>query len=558
MNRSRAHPVRLAAALLALFVAAAPRALRAQAGLGHLDDATVVPAGRLRLDVTTAWTRFNARFAPGDSANPTIPLGADYSFDSLGVAELPALSGTQSAIGTLTGSPFKLSLGSTQAAADARIVVTPISAAYGLTKRITIGAMIPLVRTRTSIQLRVNPLGTEGNVGINPASVNLSAVARDSAVVAQLVSASASLQSELQACQANPGASPNCGTILAQQAQVTSLIQSATSFAATFGAVYGENAQIRGAPVVPVTGSAADVAIRGRLTTFDSSFQAYLNSGALITATPAAAGGVMGTDDLGTFLHDPGIAGFDSLKSTIKLSTGDLELSARVQLFDRFADSATATRPGAFLGRATFTGTVSFPTGQRAFTTNPLDIGAGRGTMAVGGRLATYLQRGHIGLSAAGEYTKPLGKTSSGAFPLTAGDLPFPPSTSDAYPYTPGAITRFEVAPRLVITHQFGLSATYDYLNVGPNDYGFSSNVVDGMTVGGQVAVLDGVAVTPGTEQAAGFGITYSTVPDYDRGKAAFPIDVTFTHQETLTGAPRMPKAYRDQIQIRVYLRKGR
>jgi len=557
MIRSRAIHALLGTALAApLLLATTPRAARAQAGLGHLDDATVVPKGQFRFQAITSWTRFNSRFAPDGSPTPTIPLGSEYSFDSLGVAQLPALGGTQGAIQALTGSPFKLSLGRTQAAADARISVTPISVEYGLFHRITVGVMLPLIRTRTSIMLRVNPQDTLGNVGMNPALVNLQALAQDSAVVAQLVHASASLETALQACQADPTANANCGTILARQGDVSTLLQSATTFSTAFSAVYGANADVRGAPVVPVTGTAADLAIRGRLAAFDSSFRAFLSGGALITGTPASAGGVMGTGDLNTFLANPGVAGIDSLASTVRISTGDVQLSARVQLFDGFADSAAAAHPRALVGRATLTATASMPTGKLASPTNPLDIGTGRGTMAAGARLATYLQSGtRLGLSAAASYTKPLGKTKTGAYPIGDG-APFPPSTADVFPYTPGAIMRFELAPRFMVTKLLGVNAMYDYLHVAANDYGAASSV--GSPAAPEVATLDGVTGAAGTQQAAGFGITFSTVTEFGRGKSTLPIDITFTHLEALRGTARMPKYFRDQIQIRLYYRRSR
>ncbi|MDE3215682.1 MAG: hypothetical protein KGO03_04740 [Gemmatimonadota bacterium] len=556
MHRSRAPRALLRISLFALCAGALPRAARAQAGFPHLDDATVLARGQFRLDAASEWTRYNALFAPAGSATATMPLGGGFSFDSLGAAQLPALSGTQSAIGALTGSPFSLSLGRTMAAADARVAVTPIRGEYGLTSRITLGFMVPLVRTRTSIMLRVNPTDSTGNVGINPAAVNPASLARDSAVFAQLVNAAGALQAAQQACQANPAANPSCGAILARPGDVASLLQSAATFSTAFAAVYGENAQTRGAPVVPVNGTVADLAIRGRLAAFDSSFRAFLNGGPLITSTPAGAGAVMGAGDLNTFLSDPGVAGFDSVASTIRISTGDVELSVRVRLFDGFLDSAAARRPGALLARSTLTALVTLPTGQVASPTNPADIGTGRGAMQVGGRFAAYLQQGdRLGLSAAAEYLQPTGKTKTGAFPIGAA-LPFPPNTSSTFPYTPGAITRLEVAPRFIITHQLGVNAIYDYTNVAANTYASGSLISPAL--GAQqperpTATWNGISTAPGAQQAAGFGISYSSVPEYDRRKVGLPIDVTFTHLETLSGAYGMPKSWMDRIQVRFY-----
>ena len=553
MKRSRAILELCAAGLAGALLVLPLRPAHAQADLSHLDDAKMVPRGEWRLSAVSAWSRFDSRFAGGTAADSTFPLGADFSFDSLGVAQLPALAGTQNAIQTLTGSPFRLSLGATRAAMDARVVVTPISVEYGLMRRLTIGLMLPLVRTRMTLQMRVNPNGTEGNVGINPATVNTTALAQDSAVVQQLVNASAALQSSLQACEANASANANCGTLLARQQDVTSLLQSATQFATTFGAVYGQNTDVRGAPVVPVTGSAADALVKSRLTAFDSSFQAFMSNTPRITGTPAAAGGVVGYTDLSNLLADPGIAGYDSLKSTVRIAPGDVELSGRFLLLDQFADSIPSTGPVGLHTRATFTGTFRLPTGQLAAASNPLDIATGRGASSVAGQLALYTQWGaRFGLSATAGYVTSFGKTKTGAFSLAAG-APFPPSTSDAYPYTPGAVTSIQLAPRLMVTNLLGINAMYDLEHLAANNYG---TLPVGATAPVPVTIVDGVRATPGTLQSVGFGITYSTLSQFDRGRAVLPVDVTYTHLEALRGSARMPKYFRDQIQVRFYFRR--
>ncbi len=556
MIRSRAtHNLRTLRLVLAL-VAVPGGSLLAQAGLTHLDDATMVPKGDFRLSAVSAWDRFNSLFSPPGAAKPTIPLGAGFSFDSLGVTQLPALAGTQNAIQSLTGSPFRLTLGSMQAAADARVSVTPISLEYGLARRLTLGVMLPLVRTRMSIMLRVNPNGNEGNVGINPASVSNTALLQDSLVVRQMSAAAATLQATLQACQADSTASANCSLILGRQQDVATLLQSAAQFETAFGSVYGASHDARGAAVVPLAGSAADDLVKLHLAAYDSSFRAFLSGGPLITATPAAAGGVVGTNDLAALLHEPGIAGFDSLQSTVRIAAGDVELSARFLLFDGFADSTAS--PG-LRSRATLTGTYRLPTGQLSLPSNPLDIATGHGTSAAGARLAWYTQWGRVGLAATGSYVESFGKTKTGPLPLAYG-APFPPSTADIYPYTPGPVMTFTVAPRIMITRLMGVNALYDYQHVAANTYtsSFASSGSGTQLPITPMAEVDGIATAPGTLQAAGFGITYSTVSEYDRGKAALPIDVTFTHLEAISGAERMPKFFRDQIQIRLYYRRGR
>jgi hypothetical protein len=197
------------------------------------------------------------------------------------------------------------------------------------------------------------------------------------------------------------------------------------------------------------------------------------------------------------------------------------------------------------------------PTGQLSTASNPLDVATGHGASAAGGRVALYAQWGlRVGVAANSSYLQSFGKTKAGAYPNSAG-APFPPSTSDAYGYTPGTTATLELAPRVMVTGLLGVSAVYDWQHLSADRFPGLVNIPDRASVV-PVTTLDGVRVTPGSLQSAGFGITYSTVTEYERGQASLPIDLTFTHLEAIAGAARMPKIWRDQIQLRFYYRRGR
>ena len=521
-----------------LLVSAAPSA-RGQGGLNHLDDATVVPPGFFRIHVVTAWTRYDALFTPAGSSSRTLPLGAAFSSDSLGLLQLPRLANTQTAIQALTGSPFRLTLGSMQTVADARVVVSPFRAEYGLTPRLTLSVLVPFVRTRTSIFIRANPKGSEGNVGVNPASVSGAALAQDSAVVAQLVSATAALQTALQACRMNPMANSSCPVLLMRETEVSALLMSAASYSIALSAVYGSGANLPGAPVVPVVGSAADHLISGRIAQLDSSFHAFLTTAPTITARPAGARGVVGTDDLQTLLRDPAVGSIDSLATTERISVGDVEASATVLLHDGFAD--TTTRGASWRMRAALTGTLRLATGQTPTLGNPADIGTGNGTTQVEGRLATVIQRGaHLGISAAAQYTYSLTKGQSAA------------ASIDARPAA-GSSYEFQLAPRWRVGALLDLYAVYGFRHLNATnrvvpDIGFGL-----VPSAAAVAYHDGIYTEAGNAQSLGLGVHYSTVSAFDRGMAHLPIEVGFTHLETVSGAGQMPKSFRDQVEIRFY-----
>src|SRR6476469_8606726 len=147
----RPMPSLATAVLVAIVLAAIPAS--AQTTLSHTEDASPVPEGMLRFRVITAWTRADERFTP----NGLAPLSADFSTDALGPAQLPLLAPVWAGLQTLTANPsVRLSLGRLDVGSNTRIVTTPIALEYGVTSRLTLGLVVPIVQTRRVAGTRVN------------------------------------------------------------------------------------------------------------------------------------------------------------------------------------------------------------------------------------------------------------------------------------------------------------------------------------------------------------------------------------------------------------------
>src|SRR5205085_8809574 len=117
------------------------------------EDARTLPKGIVLFRALNAWTRINDVYdAAADSAHHLHPLGHAFSVASLGVRQFPALIAAQTALRTLTGDPsLSLNIGQTFSTVDARFVTTPFSLAYGVTDRLTIGVMVPVVQTQSTV-----------------------------------------------------------------------------------------------------------------------------------------------------------------------------------------------------------------------------------------------------------------------------------------------------------------------------------------------------------------------------------------------------------------------
>ena len=164
-----------------------------------------------------------------------VPLGAELSTDSLGPRQLPRLVPVEGALQTLTGNPLqRLTFGRLDVRSDARIVTTPFVLEYGVTRRLSIGVMVPMVQTRRTAQVRVNarPAGeaAASNMGFLPLAQRDAAAAANAQVVTALSDAAASLNGLLGRCAQNPAA-PECDPVRGREADASAAAARAEQFA---------------------------------------------------------------------------------------------------------------------------------------------------------------------------------------------------------------------------------------------------------------------------------------------------------------------------------------
>src|SRR5690348_10546952 len=258
------------AATLLLFPAA-PTVASAQAPLSHVEDAAPVPAGSLRLRITTAWTRYDQRFAAGGGLEP---LSADLSRAALGVTELPMLAPTEASLRALAGDPsVRLSLGRLEVRGGARVVTTPISLEYGVTSRLSIGVQVPIVQTRRVIQLRVNNDTTAlANVGWVPDASRAQAAQQNLAVAAAFNASANQLDALITQCASNPGAA-GCAQVNADPAGAAAARDQARAYA-TAATALGVDA--RSALIAPRDGSALGTEIEARRVAINQALRQFL------------------------------------------------------------------------------------------------------------------------------------------------------------------------------------------------------------------------------------------------------------------------------------------
>ena len=502
----------------------------------------MVPRGVFRLRVLTEWRRYDALYDDKlTGSRSTRSLGSSLASEALGVQQFPALAITQSALRALTGdATTSLSLGAFTTSANARVVVAPIMLEYGLTDRLSIGVNVPYVQTRTTLIVELNRAPGGGNVGVNTGFTTTS-----TQVFNDFLAASARITQALASCTTNP-----TQAICARQAEAAALHDATLSFAEAVGVLYG-TASIGGQPFVPRTGALLD-AINQHRTALNAEY-ASLGLGTIGTTALLGSDVTVALNELQAFLRDQGMTTRrDSLGTIDRLSIGDVELSAAYRLFDHLPDSARARAGGGVRSRGMVQGLVRFPTALPQLTGLPGEILTG-GRFDVEGRGAFDIRFSRrLAASVSAQFTQPLGDRSV-LFVANPFD-PYGAPTNQTGRWKPTNVLAVTASPRLTFGGFFSVDADYAFIRRGGESYTFASS---DSSLSIEPSFGTGFAREGSLEHRLGFGVSYSSVAQYERGRMPIPIEMSFVHLETMGASGNVvPKMFSDQVQVRIYYRR--
>lgn len=519
----RATP-RGAAVLPALALAAAlgaPRAARAQVVLGAGDDATLPGRGEVRVRVSPGFNAASSRLGgPSGTGGDRVPIGSEFSTDALGPTQFPTLGPVRDTLRAITGRPaLDLSLGTVRVAARTSVTSVPTLVEFGLARRLAVAVTIPGVITRTSVGVDVNANGGAGNFGINPllgSATQGAAAARNAAALQNLDTAITRLRAR--------GA--------------TALAADAERFRNGLAAVYGTGASSAGAYAVPLAGSDAQAAVAARLAQL-----AQLGAPLDPSRTPAPSLARVGTAEFLDLLTDPafGIGGgvVAPLGSYNRSGPGDIDAVVNLNLVDTFGGRgrdgvlrarvapARGVRLRATVGAGYRLGISAAPVPFLLF-----DLPPGERSSALLGRAAADVAVGRrFSTSVVARLASPV----SGRLTLRVADAGNP--YSPAYRVreverTLGRELQLEVTPRYALNDAFALFAQALVRDRAADAYTGTFTATADETGAGEVA-FDASTLGTGTggrETRAGFGVAYSTLAGYARGKGRVPVELSYQH----------------------------
>jgi hypothetical protein len=544
-TRGARHWSRALALQLTLAVTAASSVL-AQRVAGVGDDAIPIPRGGYRLQVSGLWNDYREVYTP-DGKRPRLSALAT---DNFGLAFLPQLSNAQAGIRALTGSSnFALSLGPLEASGEVRQSIAPLAVDYGVSKRLSVRVLVPYVESRDVSQLVLNRNGLGANVGRNPALGTAGAASRatNGALIAQIEAARAALASEITRC-ASPTAT-GCTAIRANPAGAQTVVTRALSVRDALVSVYG-NATSAGSPVVPISGSPTHTAVVATITNLRTDFGAYGISSIAETALPASATTVYGPAGIASVASDTFNVGYAELGNTRRAGIGDIDVTATYLLFDSFNGDQIKRLLTPTRGlRSNVTVGWRFGTAGADRTEDAFDVPIGEGAAALLVRSTTdviFNERAWI--SATVRAVKPFGDRMAMRVPFVDESTTFASGTTVvSAARTLGNRLELELAPRLSFGQFFGVSAGYLVRHWGADRYDADS---DGVAPAGGTQ-LD---VASRTVSAAAFGVSFSTLSSYARGRSRFPAEVVYTHTRPLGASGGVvPVASTDRLELRVY-----
>jgi hypothetical protein len=465
-------------------------------------DRTDTPRrGALRVTFDPETMTWERNFTPAGRAG----IGAALNGDSA-AATVPSVALIQQDTRTLTGlAGYIASLGHDLLAIRAERRVMPIGLEYGISNRLSLGLVVPIVRVQVRTGYALHPPG--GDLGFGPRTSADSA--RYTAFFSSLGTALAALNDSIHAIS-NPYGCPSAACARAEATLAFGDSLSQTLSHAVFGT------QDTTARYLPVAGSDAGRQITALIAGLQHALadtfhvSSFSNDAFVLPATsiadPAdiAALYAARTDSLG-------LAPYGDTPRRLRFFAGDVEVQAKLRLL--VTDNAAAA--AALV--------VRLPTGHQDSPNDPFDIATGDHQTDLEGRFTgevTLLHRLWLNgsLRVARQLPGPRVRRVGPA------DDPFLPATSLArLRWDPGDYVALDVAPMFRFSRRFAAGFTASYYAQGQDRYGFFSpqdSVAFATQIGGpaDVSVLDagtairwtrlGVAVTyAGPRLEGGFSV---------------------------------------------------
>ncbi|MFC1661331.1 hypothetical protein ACFL3S_07770 [Gemmatimonadota bacterium] len=486
-------------------------------------------AGRVRLDFAPVFWGWDSRFGLRKEGSSIIEevetLGSDLTADPLGSPAIPHLRDLEANLADALEDPeYRVRLGVSQALVDQSRMTFPFRLEVGVTDWLTVGAMVPLVRTRSEITFDLVSDSLSADVGLSPNLLQAGAVA-----------------SFLEGLQT----AVDSATVLEPENETWSQAQ---GFLDALSAAYTHNS------FFPVLGSAAGTMLQERLGNYLSSLEALGIAGAP-TAVPLA-GEFLDAAAFREFLtsQSTNMRGWPFENWTAPWALGDVEITASARLL-RGGFEADSLGEFPFL-RYQVGGGLLFRlgTGEQADPNRFLPISAGDGQ--------ADMEAGVFGLVQLGGWFGAWGHLRLG-FQQEGDILRRIAAPSEVFPnwlrlaplkWTPGNYRELDLNPRIYLNPAMTFGIRYHFWSKEADQYALGDidpEVLERLDYP-SVELLE--EETEETLHEVGLSATFSTLEPHARGEASLPLHIRVTYFRPVSGSGgQTPKGGRFEAGISLF-----
>ena len=415
-------------------------------------ERTDAPAhGVLRVTFDPVIMAWDARFTD----QGRVGLGAALTGDTVGSAHIPALARLEQDVRAVSGiAGFVASLGAGLFAVHEERRTTPITAELGLTRRLSVRLMVPIVRVATRTNLTLSP--RTANVGANPLiSVGPGVY---TTFFQQFKASLAQLDSNIVHGQYGCAGNPAC-------AARDSLNAWQTVYNALFRSAFGVGVPgAAGSPFMPVDSSAAGKAIAAEVDSIEGHLVSQFAVGGFASAFQLAPGPLTPAQVEAVILDSANGFGYRTFpfQDRFRYGFGDVELGAKYRFATghRYAGAVEAL--------------VRLPTGATDSADDWMGLSIGDHLPGLEAALSQELTLGPLWLNVAlrGGHRIP-GTRVQRVAPFDAVLVPFAATT--ALQWAPGDYVGLDVAPLLRLAPQLAAGFTAGYYTKRADHYTFSA-----------------------------------------------------------------------------------
>jgi len=474
-------------------------------------ERTDVPArGVLRVTFDPRIMTWNDEF----TGARRLKLGAPLTGDTVGGRYIPVVARLEQDVRVASGlAGFVASLGAGLFNVRQERRTYPTTAELGITNRLSVSLMVPMVRVQTRASLQLSNSGA--NLGVNPLVLNTLGVrGTDSAFFAQFDTALARLDQQAAGCASPP----------TQCAARDSSARWKGVRDALHGAVYG--AGQTGSPFLPLDTSTAGKAIDSAVARIQQGLNLTFGIAGFDT-TVALARDTLSGGAFEQILLSPDPNGFGYISvpfhRNFRYRLGDVELAAKYRLVS-----------GAHYAAA-LQAVLRLPTGAKDSANELLIQSIGDHQLDLEGRLTQELSVGPLWLNVAVRAaTQRPGTRVRRVAPWDAFLVPAA-ATADLR-WDPGDYVGVDVAPLVRLASEFAAGFTAGYFSKQRDHYAFQSSQ-DSVALATRMGFATPASVLDqGTAQRwlrLGFALTYHA-PGVEGG---------FSIEQTVTGAGLVPGA---------------